>query len=71
VTGSGEWVGRVVACSGDNCGPPTSTRFQVTTPCGNGVIIPNPDDKPELVADCEAMWAARDILNPAGNALAT
>jgi len=61
----------VVACSGDNCGPPTSTRFQVTTPCGNGVIIPNPDDKPELVADCEAMWAARDILNPAGNALAT
>ncbi|MCY4625655.1 MAG: hypothetical protein OXC99_11740 [Chloroflexi bacterium] len=69
VTGSGEWVARVVACSGDNCGPPTFTRFQVTTPCGNGVMVPNPDNKPELVADCEALWAARDILNPEGDVL--
>ncbi len=39
------------------------------SPCGNGVVIPNPDDKPQLVADCETLWLSKDILNPRGNAL--
>ncbi|MCY3761931.1 MAG: hypothetical protein OXH50_11835, partial [Gemmatimonadetes bacterium] len=41
----------------------------MTAPCSDGVIIPNAADNLELVADCEALWAARDVLNPAGNAL--
>ena len=46
-----------------------SVSNRVTAPCDNGVIIPNPDDKRRLVADCEALWAARDILDPEGSVL--
>ncbi|MCY4025383.1 MAG: hypothetical protein OXH75_03605 [Acidobacteria bacterium] len=48
---------------------PPALAQNVTAPCSDGVIIPDAADNLELVADCEALWAARDVLNPAGNAL--
>ena len=30
--------------------------------CANGVVIPEPENNPELVADCEALLAAAPVL---------
>lgn len=35
---------------------------QGTGVCENGVVITNPERKPDLVADCEALLASRDAL---------
>ncbi len=37
-------------------------QAQATSDCSNGVAVPDPDDNPGLVADCEALLAARDTL---------
>ena len=31
-------------------------------PCANGVAVPNPQDNPDLVQDCNLIWAVRDTL---------
>ena len=67
----GEWEVQLQGCNDAGCGPLSVQKIEVTTPCGDGVIVPSPADNPELVADCEALWAARDVLNPAGDVLAS
>ena len=49
---------------------PTAAPIPTTTPsaqpsgivCANGIAVPDPEDNPGLVADCEVLLAIRDIL---------
>ena len=36
--------------------------MQASSPCGNGVVIPDLSIRPELVADCEVLWRVRSAL---------
>ena len=41
----------------------TATAQTTTTPtCANGTAVPDPDNNPGLVSDCEALLASRDTL---------
>ena len=40
----------------------TVQRAGATTVCGNGVVIPDPADHPELVADCEVLLSIQSTL---------
>ena len=44
---------------------PLPTWATDPSPCALGTVVPNPSDNPELVGDCEALWAFRNGL---GNA---
>ena len=41
----------------------------VEMPCSDGVIIGDPESNPLLVADFEALWTSRDVLDPDGAVL--
>ena len=45
--------------------PPTPTAVPVANVCSNTAAIPDPED-PNLVADCNALWAAKATLEGAG-----
>ena len=45
--------------------PPTPTAVPVTDVCSNTAAIPDPED-PNLIADCNALWAAKATLEGAG-----
>ena len=36
--------------------------LQASSPCENGVVIPDLSIRPELVADCEVLWRVRSAL---------
>ena len=59
------WLKSIERAEGDNCSslpPPLPTSGE----CSNGIAVPNPVDNPKLVADCEALLAARDVIAGSG-----
>ncbi len=53
-----------------NGGTDTATvTVTVTSVCLNGVVIPSPDANPDLVGDCQVLYAARGALAGSGGSL--
>ena len=46
----------------DNLGLPFCDDEVESSDCSSGAAVPNPDDNPGLVSDCETLLAVRDTL---------
>ena len=43
--------------------PVTAQDGAASSPCANGIVVPNPQDHPGLVADCEVLLAVHEQLD--------
>ncbi len=57
----------LVACAGTPAPTPVPTATPVPESCSNRGAVPNPQANPGLVADCEVLLSARDILAGSGS----
>ena len=52
-----------IALRSDGRAGAQAAHAQTPSPCTNGIVMPDPEDNPGFVADCEALWEIREALD--------
>ena len=56
-------LGLLVVGLANSAVPVTAQEDAASSPCANGIVVPNPQDHPGLVADCEVLLAVHEQLD--------